>query len=348
MAERIKGLQIDLSMNDTGIAKTLTGIKREFRALNSDLKLSSNNFKYGEKSMESYKNRIRELDKASKSQRDNLKALKGEYQAVANEQGANSAKAVQLRTEYNKQADSLNRLESELEQTVGEFKNFKKEADYAAKATSGSLGKISKQFTDLGPKFKDIGEQMKGIGQSMSMYVTAPIAAGFGLSVKTAADFEAEMARVGAISQSSKKDMKAMSDQAIELGANTSKSAQEVALGMEELAAMGFDAKEIMGAMPGVIAAAEASGSDMAQTSKVMASAMNAFGLEATESTHIADVLAQTANQSAADITDMEYALKYAATPAKALGVSLEETSAAIGMMVDSGLIFSPYVQQCA
>lgn len=338
MAERIKGLQIDLSMNDTGIAKTLTGIKREFRALNSDLKLSSNNFKYGEKSMTSYKDRIRELDKASKSQRDNLKALKSEYQAVANEQGANSAKAVQLRTEYNKQADSLNRLESELEQTVGEFKNFKKEADYAARATSGSLGKISKQFSDLGPKFKDIGNQMKGIGQSMSMYVTAPIAAGFGLSVKTAADFEAEMARVGAISQSSKKDMKAMSDQAIELGANTSKSAQEVALGMEELAAMGFDAKEIMGAMPGVIAAAEASGSDMAQTSKVMASAMNAFGLEATESTHIADVLAQTANQSAADITDMEYALKYAATPAKALGVSLEETSAAIGMMVDSGL----------
>lgn len=107
---------------------------------------------------------------------------------------------------------------------------------------------------------------------------------------------------------------------------------------MEELAALGFDAKEIMGAMPGVIAAAEASGSDMAQTSKVMASAMNAFGLEATESTHIADVLAQTANQSAADITDMEYALKYAATPARSLGVSLEETSAAIGMMVDSGL----------
>ena len=348
MAERIKGLQIDLSMNDTGIAKTLTGIKREFRALNSDLKLSSNNFKYGEKSMESYKNRIRELDKASKSQRDNLKALKSEYQAVAKEQGANSAKAVQLRTEYNKQADSLNRLENELEQTVGEFKNFKKEADYAARATSGSLGKIGKQFSDLGPKFKGIGDQMKGIGQSMSMYVTAPIAAGFGLSVKTAADFEQEMARVGAISQSSKKDMKAMSDQAIELGANTSKSAQEVALGMEELAAMGFDAKEIMGAMPGVIAAAEASGADMAQTSKVMASAMNAFGLEATESTHIADVLAQTANQSAADITDMEYALKYAAAPAKALGMSLEETSAGIGMMVDAGLIFSPYVQQCA
>ena len=231
MAERIKGLQIDLSLNDASISKTITGVKREFKLLNSDLKLSANNFKFTEKSMESYKNRIRDLDKVTKAQREGLKWLKKEYQEVAAEQGANSDKAMKLRAEFNRQADVVNRLENELEQTVGEFKNFKKEADYAARATSGSLGKIGKQFTDLGPKFKGIGDQMKGIGQSMSMYVTAPIAAGFGLSVKTAADFEQEMARVGAISQSSKKDMKAMSDQAIELGANTSKSAQEVALG---------------------------------------------------------------------------------------------------------------------
>ena len=338
MAERIRGLSIGLDLESAGITRSLSEIRRSFNTLNSDLKLTSNNFKYTEKSTDSYKQRIRELDGTVKTYKKNVGELSKEYERVKEEQGENSKQATNLRKEYNKQANELNRLERELGNTTEEFKRFQKEADYAAKATSGSLGKIGKQFSELGPKFKGIGDQMKGIGQSMSMYVTAPIAAGFGMSVKTAADFEAEMARVGAISQSSKSDMKAMSDQAIELGANTSKSAQEVALGMEELAAMGFDAKEIMGAMPGVIAAAEASGADMAQTSKVMASAMNAFGLEASESTHIADVLAQTANQSAADITDMEYALKYAAAPAKALGMSLEETSAGIGMMVDAGL----------
>lgn len=236
MAERIKGLQIDLSMNDTGIAKTLTGIKREFRALNSDLKLSSNNFKYGEKSMESYKNRIRELDKASKSQRDNLKALKSEYQAVANEQGANSAKAVQLRTEYNKQADSLNRLESELEQTAGEFKRFQKEANDAARISNSAFGRLGQQFTDLGPKFKEVGDQMKNVGRSMSMYVTAPVVAGFGLAAKKGIDFDDAMRKVQATSGASGKDLDKLKDKAREMGATTKFSASDAADGLNYMA----------------------------------------------------------------------------------------------------------------
>ncbi|TDM35189.1 phage tail tape measure protein [Macrococcoides canis] len=334
MAERIRGLSIGLDLDSTGIDRSLGAIKRSFRDLNSSLKTNLNNFKFTEKSVDSYKNAIRDLDKTMQGQRKNVDGLKKKLDELTNAGKSHTREASQIRQEYNRQADALNALERQYENTKNEFVAFNKEQSLA----NTRLGSLSKKFDEMGPRLTGIGDQMKNIGQSMSMYVTAPIAAGFGLSVKTAADFEAQMARVGAISQSSKSDLKAMSDQAVELGANTSKSAQEVAIGMEELAAMGFNSKEIMGAMPGVIAAAEASGADMAQTSKVMASAMNAFGLEASESTHIADILAQTANQSAADITDMEYALKYAAAPAKALGMSLEETSAGIGMMVDAGL----------
>ena len=34
-------------------------------------------------------------------------------------------------------------------------------------------------FTELGPRIKSIGDSMKSVGRSMSMYVTAPIVAGF-------------------------------------------------------------------------------------------------------------------------------------------------------------------------
>jgi TP901 family phage tail tape measure protein len=134
------------------------------------------------------------------------------------------------------------------------------------------------------------------------------IATGLGFAVKTASDFEAQIARVGAISEASEAELSALRESAMELGASTSKSAKEVAIGQESLAALGMTANEIIGAMPGVISAAEASGSDMAQTAEVMASALNIFGMEASESTKVADVLAQTANQSAADLTDMQYA----------------------------------------
>ncbi|MGK0554468.1 phage tail tape measure protein [Macrococcus capreoli] len=219
------------------------------------------------------------------------------------------------------------------------------DAERAEHSLQNRLNAVNKELDQQGNKSAQVAEKMGKIGSKMTEVgkvgmatVTAPIAAGFGAAVKTAADFEAQMSKVGAIAQVTGSDFEAMKKQAMDLGASTSKSASEVANGMENLASMGFNAKEIMGAMPGVIAASEASGADMAQTADVMAAAINGFGLEASDANHVADVLAQTANQSAADIDAMGYALKYAGPPAKALGISIEETSAAIGIMTDAGL----------
>ncbi|WP_210130335.1 phage tail tape measure protein, partial [Staphylococcus sp. GDX8P54P] len=70
----------------------------------------------------------------------------------------------------------------------------------------------------------------------------------------------------------------------VDLGAKTSLSASEVAKGMEELAALGMNTNQIMKAMPGVISAAEASGSDLATTATIMASSLNSFNLKASDS----------------------------------------------------------------
>ena len=96
------------------------------------------------------------------------------------------------------------------------------------------------------------------------------------------------MSKVGAIAQASSSDLKAMTNEAVDLGAKTSKSASEVAKGMQELASLGFDAKQTMEAMPGVISASEASGAELATTAQVMASSINAFGLKASDATHVA------------------------------------------------------------
>ncbi|PAK90909.1 phage tail tape measure protein, partial [Brevibacterium casei] len=60
--------------------------------------------------------------------------------------------------------------------------------------------------------------------------------------------------------------------------------------------------------------------------------------LKASYSSHVAEMLAKASNDSAADISYMGEALKYAGTPAHALGVTMEDTSAAIEVMSNSGL----------
>ncbi|UZH06403.1 phage tail tape measure protein [Heyndrickxia coagulans] len=157
-------------------------------------------------------------------------------------------------------------------------------------------------------------------------------------AIATGMEFDKQMSGVQAISGATAGQFKALRQQAIDLGASTTKSASEVAAGQLELAKSGFTVKQIMAAMPGVISASTASGEDMARTAEVMTAALNSFGLKASEATHVADVLAQAANDSAADINDLGYTFKYAAAPAHMLGISMEELSAATEIMSNAGI----------
>jgi TP901 family phage tail tape measure protein len=157
-------------------------------------------------------------------------------------------------------------------------------------------------------------------------------------TVDTAGSFQQQMTKVGVKAEATAAELKALNDTALNLGANSSLSASEVAIAMDELAAKGFNANKIVGAMPGIIAAAESSGEDLAMTSDVVTSALNAFELQAEQANHVADVMAMSANRTAAGIKDLGYSFKYAAPIAKTLGISLEELAASTGIMVDKGL----------
>ncbi|WP_141432413.1 phage tail tape measure protein [Bacillus sp. 03113] len=202
---------------------------------------------------------------------------------------------------------------------------------------SSEIEKITAEIERAESGTKSFEESLTDI-QTAAAGVGAAVVAAIGVSVKTAMDFEAQMSRVKAISGATDDEFKDLENSALSLGATTSKSASEVAVGFEEMAAMGFNANEIISAMPGVIAAAEASGADLSKTSQVVASTLNIFSLEASKASKVADILAKTANISAADITDMQYALKYAGPPAAALGISLEELAASIGVMTNAGM----------
>lgn len=163
MAERIKGLQIDLSMKDMGVSKTIAGIKREFRSLNSSLKLSSNNFKYGEKSASSYKERMNDLDKAIKVGTSNLDELEKQYNETSKAQGANSAKAVRLQTEYNKQANAINAMKDE----YGRLNQYYKE-------NFSMAGRLSNSFKNIGSSMQGVGQKAQDVGSSLTSSITKP------------------------------------------------------------------------------------------------------------------------------------------------------------------------------
>ncbi|RZI03037.1 phage tail tape measure protein [Staphylococcus condimenti] len=343
-------------------AQRLEKLKKAEEELKNSNKATTTQLKRASEAVEKQSQKHKELDERYKKEETQVEKLRGENKKLSdsNEKvkstyDKTNKELKQTEKEYNdvnktikdhnknlaaaenqvnNEKASLNNLQRAIDKTTNEMKEFNKEQMIA----NSQYTKTADHMDNMAGKFGTIGSKMTDVGRNMTMGVTTPIVAGLGAAVKTSADFEAQMSRVGAIAQASGGEMKAMSNQAMELGAKTSQSASEVAKGMEELAALGFNANQVMSAMPGVISAAEASGADMATTATVMASSINSFNLKASDSSHVADLLATAANDSAADISYMGEALKYAGTPAKALGVSIEDTSAAIEIMSNAGL----------
>lgn len=212
--------------------------------------------------------------------------------------------------------------------------SFKKGFTTAAEDMKTFLNKT----TTTNDKLTAMSSAMTKVGTAMTNGVTLPILGVATAAMKIGNTFEAQMSRVQGISGATGDELEKLKDQAIELGAATSFSATEAAQGMENLASAGFTTNEIMEAMPGLLDLAASSGADLATASEIAASAVRGFGLEASDTAHVADVFAEAAARTNAQTEDMGEAMKYIAPVANAMGQSLEMTAAAIGIMSDAGI----------
>nr|DAZ68705.1 MAG TPA: minor tail protein [Caudoviricetes sp.] len=187
-------------------------------------------------------------------------------------------------------------------------------------------------------KFKGLSSAFATVGSTMSRSVTLPLAGVGAVALKTATDFEAGMSEVKAISGATATEFDALRDKAIEMGAKTKFSASDSAAAFKYMAMAGWDASAMMDGIAGIMDLAAASGEDLATTSDIVTDALTAFGLQASDSAHFADVLAQASSKSNTNVGLMGETFKYVAPVAGALGYSIEDTAVAIGLMANSGI----------
>lgn len=314
-------------------AQGTTQFGNNLHHLNTDLSQSTQRVNQLEHEMQQLRQEFQQSAQQVNQLEQHLQTMERDLQQSAQRINTLETQVEQLTREMQQATQQINQMNSALNQNATSAQH----AGNSMAALRDRFGGVSERQATMLQGLERASGALFSTGAAASLAGGA-IAVGLGSAVKTAADFEQQMAKVGAISGATGGQLTSLTEVAKELGASTTKSASEVAVGMQNLAASGFEVNDIISAMPGIIAASEAAQEDMAMTSETVAAALNAFGLEAKESSHIADVLSQSANQSAADIKDMQYSFKYAAPVAKMLGISLEELSAATGIMADSGI----------
>ncbi|HAR6559904.1 TPA: phage tail tape measure protein [Staphylococcus pseudintermedius] len=334
MASPIGNMVIRVDLDGAGFNKGIAGLNRQMRMVSREMSANLSQFGRYDKSLEKSRLKVDGLTKRQQLQTQKVKELKAQYNRLSAETGENSAKTQAAASKYNEAYAKLNLYERELQEATNEMKRMETQQ----RALNNSMGKLGAKLSSWGPKLQEIGRNMQSIGRSMSLYVTAPVVAGFGAAVKKSIDFDDSMRKVKATSGATSGEFQQLRDKALEMGAKTKFSASQSAEALNYMALAGWDTKEMMTGIDGVMQLAAASGEDLGSVSDIVTDSLTAFGLKAKDSGHFADVLAQASSKANTDVRGLGEAFKYAAPVAGALGYTVEDTSIAIGLMSNAGI----------
>ena len=178
---------------------------------------------------------------------------------------------------------------------------------------------------------------LKAIGALIGT-VTAGITAIGGYAVSVGSSFEAGMSEVSAISGATGDDLAALTEKAKEMGAATKFSATEASEALKYMAMAGWKTDDMLDGLEGIMNLAAASGENLGSVSDIVTDALTAFGLQASDSAHFADVLAKASSNSNTNVGLMGATFKYVAPIAGAMKYSIEDTAVAIGLMANAGI----------
>ena len=318
MANRIKGITVEINGDTTKLSKALEGVNKNIRNTQTQLKDVEKLLKLDPSNTELLSQKQKLLADAVSSTKEKLETLK-----TAAEQANTALSNGEISQE---QYDALQR---EIIETEQELRNLQTEAD----KTNTAFAKIGA----AGEVMQNVGDKISGAGEKL-LPVTAGITALGTVAVKTGADFDSAMSKVAAVSGATGDDLQALRDKAREMGSQTKFSASEAAEAMNYMAMAGWKTEDMLSGIEGVMNLAAASGEDLATTSDIVTDALTAFGLTAADSAHFADVLAAASSNANTNVSMMGETFKYAAPVAGSLGFSVEDTAEAIGLMANAGI----------
>lgn len=303
---------------------------------------------------------LKTVEKSVKGQGDKLSGLKSIYVQTG-----------QSLTAYQTLLDKQSKKYNDLKSSIGDMSNAtaKQKEDLlgARNAMAETVSKVSdlqnkysalgreiaiqsSVFTKAGDSLQTFGSKLNSISATTGKVASATrgmslvIGAGMGYGIKQASEFNNSMTATQALLADTVPASQ-MSAVITKLGDNSKKWAMEYGLstksvneGMQELVKSGYDANQVTAAMPAILNASKASGEDFNTVMQATTSILSQYGLGAEEAGHVTDSLSFVANKTKAGFKDMGDAMVYVGPVAKSVGMDVEQTASAIGILSNAGI----------
>ena len=211
----------------------------------------------------------------------------------------------------------------------GDLRDFGEEAERTSRKTKSATGDMNKSFGATAAMLKKV--------TVVAAAATAAFAS-VGQAISVIREFESAMSNVSAVTRATTADLAAMRDTAKELGRTTEFSAAQAADGLRFLGMAGFSAKESIASIPAVLDLATASAMGLAEAADISSNVMSGFGIAAEDAAKVTDVLAAASSRANTDVSQLGQAMSTVAPIAAALGMDLEVTASAVGVLSDAGI----------
>ncbi len=329
MANRIKGITVEIGGDTTKLQTALKGVNSSIRDTQSQLKDVEKLLKLDPGNTELLAQKHRLLGEAVAGTKEKLETLK-----TAAEQ-ANTALANGEITQ-----DQYDALQREIIETENNLRDLERQAGQSAVA----LQKIAA----TGEKLKTVGDNISSAGQKL-LPVTAGVTALGTAAVSTAANFESSMSQVQAtmgitkdamstVNGESVNTMDTLSALAKKMGSETAFSASECAEALNYLALAGYDTQQMCDTLPTVLNLAAAGGIDLAAASDMVTDAMSALGMGVDEAGTMVDQMAKTASTTNTSVAQLGEGILTIGATAKTVKGGTAELNTALGILANNGI----------
>lgn len=323
-----------LTLNASDAQKEIHNLSeknKELRDSNKDLKKKMTELiatgKAGGKQWKNLTDRLNANNKAISE--NNKKIAECEKRLDKTTMSANqlARKANALRKELR---DTVKSLQPEkyaaLEKELKEVEKAYGQATKKAEGFGGSLLSLNKIKTVLAGVFVTIGAM-----------ITGQIVGGLRDAISTIIEFEKKNSTLAAILGTTKKSIKDLTDEARRLGATTSYTAAQVTALQIELAKLGFFKEDIKAMTPSVLKFAKAVDTDLASAATLAGATLRIFNLDAEDTERAVSTMTMGCNASALSFEYLNTAMSIVGPVANSFGFTIEETTALLGALANSG-----------
>lgn len=218
----------------------------------------------------------------------------------------------------------------------------------AVDQTRSAFAAMQKNAKQTAMQFRSVQQVARGfksMGRQMSVGIAAPTVAAGANALRMGLDFETAMNNTQSKLLVSKEAMKALRDQAKEMGSTTAFSASQAANAQGFLAQAGFNAKQIIGSLPATLDLAAAANMDLAGAADIASNVLGAFKMQSADASintknyaRVVNVLALASARSNTSVEELAEGFKDAAPVAAGFGMDIEQTSAMLGMLANMGI----------